>query len=171
MQNECYPKSNYIIPICFSIVFSVMAIISFFVQTNDSLLIRFIFSGLMHFSSITMLIGGLYNMQYYEIIGNNIILRNGLGKMVEIDLNNAIYEVKNLITLSAHDFDKKNLIWICIYDKDHLKKFEYGFTNKKNEHRMQMIYSVDLVEELESRKIKSLSKFEFLMWLFQESLF
>lgn len=102
-------------------------------------------------------------MQYYEIIGNNIILRNGLGKMVEIDLNNAIYEVKNLITLSAHDFDKKNLIWICIYDKDHLKKFEYGFTNKKNEHRMQMIYSVDLVEELESRKIKSLSKFEFLM--------
>ena len=81
--------------------------------------------------------------------------------MEEIDLNDAVYEVLDLPYYSSWT-SYIYLKWICIYEKDHIKQFKQGFDNKKNKHRIQIVYSSDILQELESRKVKSLSRIEYI---------
>lgn len=160
MKKKCY--SNYLIIVYsfFSILDSIIAIV-IWITINDALLPKLLFCGFMILCSIIFLIVALYYRQYYQIIGNNIILSNSFGKMEKIDLNNAVYEVLDLPSYSSWT-SYIYLKWICIYEKDHIKQFKNGFDNKKNKHRIQIAYSSDILQKLESRKVKSLSKLEYI---------
>lgn len=129
-----------------------MAII-IWITINDTLLLKLISCGFVILCSIIFLVAALYYRQYYQIIGNKIILSNSFGKMEEIDLNDAVYEVLDLPSYSSWT-SYIYLKWICIYEKDHIKQFKQGFDNKKNKHRIQIVYSSDILQELESRKVK-----------------
>lgn len=160
MKKKCY--SNYLIIVYsfFSILDSIIAIV-IWINISDDLLPKLFFCGFMILCSIIFLIVALYYRQYYQIIGNNIILSNSFGKMEVIDLNKAVYEVLDLPSYSSWT-SYIYLKWICIYEKDHIKQFKQGFDNKKNKHRIQIAYSSDILQELESRKVKSLSKLEYI---------
>lgn len=149
---KCY--SNYLIIVYsfFSLLDMIMAII-IWITINDTLLLKLISCGFVILCSIIFLVAALYYRQYYQIIGNKIILSNSFGKMEEIDLNDAVYEVLDLPSYSSWT-SYIYLKWICIYEKDHIKQFKQGFDNKKNKHRIQIVYSSDILQELESRKVK-----------------
>ena len=91
----------------------------------------------------------------YEIIDENIILSNSFGIMTKIDLNKAIYEIKELDTYFswAISIPKK---WICIYEKEKkYMKFKSGCSNKKNDFKMQIIYSEELLSKLKKRNVST----------------
>ena len=108
------------------------------------------------FLAILTTFKGLYYFQSYQLVGDNLILKNAFGKMVEINLNNAVYEVKELDSQFFLVGVVKNK-WICIYEKNEsIKRFEKGCSNQKNKSRIQIIYSEEFIHELEKRKVEKL---------------
>ena len=159
MRKMCYPKYSYIIFYCLSLVSIVFGVLPFFIGTNENIWIRLIWSGSMWLSFLTSLLGGLFYTQTYEIVENRIIVRNPFGKVTEIDLNCAIYEIKNLDTYFswAVSISKK---WICIYEnKQFFEIFNRVCLNKKNKKRIQIIFSDYLLRELKNRNLKDISVF------------
>ena len=103
--------------------------------------------------SILMLVGFLSYYQFYYFVENKIVVNNLFGKIIEIELSNAKYEVVELETYFSWitSIPRK---WICIYDNNHFyEKFTVGCSNKKNKHRVQIIFSNELELELKNRNV------------------
>ena len=99
--------------------------------------------------------GLLYNQSYF-IIGDKLILGDGLGEVTEIDLNNATYEVVELKTRFLLFF-KSTQTWICVYEKkEQIKRFHNGCSNQNYKRRIQVIYSKEFLLELEKRKVEKI---------------
>lgn len=155
MKKQCYPKYSYMIFFILAFLTMLLSILPLLIKTNDDVIYKLIWSVSMLILSILLFIGGLYYRQFYEIIDENIILSNSFGIMTKIDLNKAIYEIKELDTYFswAISIPKK---WICIYEKEKkYMKFKSGCSNKKNDFKMQIIYSEELLSKLKKMNVST----------------
>lgn len=155
-MKKCYPKDKYAVLFIYSIVFFIAAMMPIFIKIDESISIIIIWVFISGFISVLAGMLGLYNFQFYKLIGDVLILRNAFGKMEKIDLNKAVYEVKDLNTkIFLIGVVKKK--WICIYEKnENTEKFERGCSNRKGMHRIQIIYSEKFLLELEKRNVRKL---------------
>lgn len=161
MKKKCYPKYSYMLYLFLSIICIVLSILPLFIKTNEEYIYIILWGGSMILFAFLFFIGFLFNMQYYRIIDNKIVIYNTFGKINEIDLCNAVYEVAELNTYFSWviSISKK---WICIYKKRRFyDKFKSGCSNKKNKEGIQIIYSDDLMLELRNRNVEQLSLFDF----------
>lgn len=157
MKKMCYPKYSYIIFYCLSLVSIVFAVLPFFIATDEIIWFRLIWSCSMCLLSLALLLGGLSFTQIYNIVENKIIVSNPFGKVAEIDLNYAVYEIKNLDTYFSWVVSVP-IKWICIYENKQLfERFNMGCSNKKNKKRLQIIFSDYLLSELKNRNLKDIS--------------
>lgn len=98
--------------------------------------------------SIICFFGALKQMQTFELKDNVITIRTAFGVLIEMDLKNVTIEIVELDTYFSWVtiIQKK---WICFYEKNRkIDKFKHGCSNKRNEHRMQIIYSEALMQIL-----------------------
>lgn len=161
MKKKCYPKYSYMLYLLLSILLVIMSILPLFFNTNERALYIILWSGLMIMLALLCLIGFFFNLQYYKLIDNNIIIFNIFGEINKIDLSNAVYEVKDLDSYFswAISISKK---WICIYEKKQFyNKFSYGCSNKKNNGRIQIIFTNELLDELKKRNVSQLNEIVF----------
>ena len=155
-MKKSYPSEKYSALFLFSIIFFLSSMLPIYEKSDESISVIIIWICFYGILSLVLLIIGLYNFQFYKIIGDVLILRNVFGKMEEINLNNVVYEIKKLDTkcFMYKTLQKK---WICIYEENgNIKKFEKGCSNRKNMHRVQIIYSEKFLLELEKRNVRKL---------------
>lgn len=155
-MKKSYPKEKYCALFIFSILFffSTMYPVFFRFDEGVSALIGWIcfFGGF----SVIFFIIGLYHVQFHKIVGDKLILKNVFGKLEEISLNNAVYEIKDM-SAKCFAYGEVKKKWICIYEKnENIEKFEKGCSNRKGMHRIQIIYSKEFLSELEKRKVEKM---------------
>ena len=155
MKLKCYPRYSYALYYCLSIVCVLLSVLPLFINRNEDIIYKLLWSGIMALFAIVFFLVGLSFCQTCLVKGNLIILKNSFGKMVEIDLKEAVYDVVELDTYFSWvvSMPKK---WICIYNKNgDCERFKKGFSNKKNIQRIQIIYSKQALSELKRRNISS----------------
>ncbi len=151
MKKRCYPKYTYIICFIGSCMPFALLFFPLFIFVDEKSIYNIIYPLLMVFSTIAMLIVGIICMQYY-IIDDKYIKVICFGKVIEkIKLSDCIYEVS---TLPIHD-EK----WICTYDKKfQIKKFTSGCANKKNSHKIQILYSEYALNKLIENNVEQIKQ-------------
>ncbi|MGN1295968.1 MAG: hypothetical protein ACI4U5_06115 [Bacilli bacterium] len=155
MKGRCYPRYCYVIYYILSVFLLVFAIAPIFIRTNDSKYIIILWSVSMLIGSLICNIGALLNMQTYEIKDNEIIIRTVFGILTKLDLRQTVYEIVELDTYFswATSVRKK---WICLYENNGNKvdKFKYGCSNKRNDYKVQIIYSEDIIQKLKAINVE-----------------
>lgn len=143
MKKRCYPKYCYILYIILSIVMFIFSLGPLFIKTDDEKVIGIIWSIIMLTFGIFFVISALYSLQYFYIDNDYIIVKSCFGIIEKINIKHAIISVENLPTYFSWIITT-NKKWICIYgnsDLSNQSKFKTGCSNKKNQDKVQIIYS------------------------------
>ena len=123
-----------------------------FLKTNDKLSIKIIWSTMMIFFGVIMMIGAIHNMQYYYFEDNSIIVRSLFGIIVKLELNKVKAYIETLPTCICRSvwLDEK---WICIYDvsisDNYLYRFKHGYSNKRKYKKIQIIFTEKNINKIE----------------------
>lgn len=156
MIRKGYPKGTYYFFFSTSIICFVLAFFLLFFETKIEIQYELVLIFILLFLTIILFKQGLLYNQSYFIIGDKLILGDGLGEVTEIDLNNATYEVVELKTRFLLFF-KSTQTWICVYEKkEQIKRFHNGCSNQNYKRRIQVIYSKEFLLELEKRKVEKI---------------
>lgn len=156
MVKKCYPKGTYCSLLAISIILIILIFFLIMFEIKIPFLIEFILNSILYFIACVFFKLGMAYYQSYFIIGDKLILGDGLGEVTEIDLNNATYEVVELKTRFLLFF-KLTQTWICVYEKkEQIERFHKGCSNKKNKRRIQVIYSEEFLSELEKREVEKI---------------
>ena len=59
------------------------------------------------------------------------------GVITTLEINDCYYEINSLPSWYGRAYGFEN--WICIYSKNEINKFKYGYTNGKKYNRIQLI--------------------------------
>ena len=59
------------------------------------------------------------------------------GVITTLEINDCYYEINRLPSCYGRAYGFEN--WICIYSKNEINKFKYGYTNGKKYNRIQLI--------------------------------
>ena len=144
MKNRCYPKYSFVPSIVLAVILLVFSLGALVIETGEGWTIKILFGGSMLTFSIIMTLAGLYELQYFYIENNVLYVKSVFGIITKLDLNNAKAYVEFLPTYFSRASCIMEMKWICIYDKNNLNfrsRFRYGYSNRKNKKRIQIVYS------------------------------
>lgn len=145
----CYSKKELIFEIPFLMVVVVLALLPIFVFKNDLLVYKLLFSVLMTFFAVLLVVDIFYGLQYVLIDGEYIILRNPFGVLQKLKVKDCYFEITNLPVYTGRKYvDEK---WICIYLKRNKCKdrFKKGYTNGKKFNRIQLLCNKQNLEYIQ----------------------
>lgn len=144
MKNRCYPKYSYLLSAvlaCITIVFSIVPI---FINTNEEIIWKIIWSSAMIFMSGAFIIGSIIDLQWFVIEGEYIIVKTVFGTFNKLLIENLTASLETLDTYHSWVLSIP-VKWICIYDdKDTIKfqkRFRSGCSNKRNQKRIQIVFT------------------------------
>ena len=139
MRKRCYPKYSYIIGFIVSFLMLLFSVFPIFIQTNDTLKLRIVCSLTLLFFSLISLAVTFWQLQYYEIHDNTIVVKCLWGTIISINIDETTMAVETLPTYFSWAITI-NKQWICLYSKTS-SKFTSGCSNNKKHKRIQIIYS------------------------------
>ena len=144
MKIRCYPKYSYGLFFCLSIVMLAFSIAPLIIKTDDGIIVKIFWGLFMAIMSVISMIGAVYQMQYFYIDDNYIVLKSAFGTIMKLDALNIHISIESLPTY-FHGGYASHKKWICIYDNslryDTSSKFLSGCSNNKKVKRIQIIYS------------------------------
>lgn len=144
MKIRCYPKYSYGLFFCLSIVMLAFSIAPLIIKTDDGIIVKIFWGLFMAIMSVISMIGAVYQMQYFYIYDNYIVLKSAFGTIMKLDALNIHISIESLPTY-FHGGYASHKKWICIYDNslryDTSSKFLSGCSNNKKVKRIQIIYS------------------------------
>ena len=154
---RCYPKFPYILYFTFSLVFIWLSTLPLYLFTEDSLIFKIIWTVIMTLVAIFFIINGIIFLQSYVITKDGIAIFC-FGKQIEsIDFSDCVFEIIELPTLYTRGVSIVKRKWICLYKRDEsYKRFKEGCSNKKNNNRIQIIYSEEVLNILKNKKVRQM---------------
>ncbi len=141
---KCYPKYAYVIYFILSAVLFLFSLVPVLITSNDTVVIKLVWSLSMLVVSVIMLLGAMHNMQHYDFEQGHIVVRSIFGIMVRIKTEDACAYIETLPTYQSWT-GTVSMQWICIYDRSMPRniftKFQHGCSNSRKKKRIQIIYS------------------------------
>ncbi len=135
-KNRCYPKYSYILGFVLAGILLIFALGPIFIETDDELYIKIIWSTAMFFFAITMCFCALWYKQYYVIENDKIIVKSVFGMIVSLELSKCFLIIQRLRT-DRYSFNE----WLCVYENGNVPLFTRGYSNKSKYKRIQIIDS------------------------------
>ena len=135
---NCYSKFISLIYLFLLVISIVVGLLPFALFKNeDNITFKLLWILIILFSVLFSIFGLLFYTQYIFIKNNKIILKNLFGVITTLEINDCYYEINRLPSCYGRAYGFEN--WICIYSKNEINKFKYGYTNGKKYNRIQLI--------------------------------
>jgi len=135
---NCYSKFISLIYLFLLVISIVVGLLPFALFKNeDNITFKLLWILIILFSVLFSIFGLLFYTQYICIKNNKIILKNLFGVIKTLEINDCYYEINRLPSCYGRAYGFEN--WICIYSKNEINKFKYGYTNGKKYNRIQLI--------------------------------